>query len=103
MQAPELVRRQSLTVCTADGFVIFLAVRPRAPFIAAVWLLPFQHTPSLTTGSHLTCKGTGPSEGLKSWGSCPGGCCMLSNKPSTNICPALVKNLKHLLSLGSLS
>lgn len=60
---------------TADGFVVFLAFWPRAPFIAAVWLLPFQHTPSLTTGSHLTCKGTEPSEllsrsvkGLKGWG-----------------------------------
>lgn len=102
-------------MCTADGFVLFLTVRPRAPFIAAVWLLPFQYTPALTTGSHLTCKGTGPSEalkGLKGWGpaqlsvacwQCQPNQDALSNKPYSDICPALIKNLKHLLSLGSLS
>ena len=52
-------------MCTADGLVVFLAVWPRAPFIPTVRLLPFQHAPSLATGSHLTCKGTGPSEELR--------------------------------------
>lgn len=102
-------------MCTAEGFVVFLAVRPRAPFITTVWLLPFQHTPALTTGSHLTCKGTGPSEvpkALKGWSPVQlGAACWqcqlnqdaLSNKPYSDICPALVMNLKHLLSLSSLS
>lgn len=106
-------------MCTADGLVVFLAVRPRAPFVPTVRLLPFQHAPPLATGSHLTCKGTEPSEELRgpgrgwegwdpaqpraarwhrqlSWDA-------LGKKPHTGICPALVKIPKHSLSLGSLS
>ena len=106
-------------MCTADGLVVFLAVRPRAPFVPAVWLLPFQHAPSLATGSHLTCKGTEPSEeprrpgrGWEGWGPaqlcaarwhCQPSQAALGKKPYTDICPALAKILKHLLSLGSLS
>lgn len=57
-------------MCTADGLVVFLAVRPRAPFVPAVRLLPFQHAPSLATGSHFTCRGAETSEELRrpGWG-----------------------------------
>lgn len=104
---------------TADGLVVFLAVRPRAPFVPTVWLLPFQHTPPLATGSHLTCEGTEPSEELRRPGRgwegqgpaqlraahrhCHPSQDALGEKPCANICPALEKVLKHLLSLGSLS
>lgn len=61
-------------MCTADGLVVFLTVRSRAPFIPTVWLLPFQHTPSLATGSHLTCNRMEPSKELRrpdrGWNDC---------------------------------
>lgn len=94
-------------MCTADGLVVFLAVRPRAPFVPTVWLLPFQHAPPLAPGSHLTCKGTEPSEELRRPGRGREGCspaqlraarqhCQPSQdvpgeKPCADICPALVK------------